>query len=72
MTSMSFSVRPRLVIAGVPMRTPPGFMADTSPTTAFLFRVMWQASQADCRGQGEREPCLCEHSVSKHKAYYTD
>lgn len=27
-----------------PMRTPPGFMALTSPTTAFLLSVMWQAS----------------------------
>lgn len=32
--------RPREVMAGAPMRTPPGVMADTSPTTAFLLRVM--------------------------------
>jgi hypothetical protein len=40
------SFRPREVMAGVPMRTPPGVSADTSPTTAFLLRVMWQRSQA--------------------------
>lgn len=28
------------VIAGAPMRTPPGAIALTSPTTAFLLRVM--------------------------------
>ena len=33
-------------MAGEPMRTPPGVRADTSPTTAFLFRVTWQMSQA--------------------------
>jgi hypothetical protein len=31
---------PRDVMAGAPMRTPPGVMADTSPTTAFLLSVM--------------------------------
>ena len=31
-------------MAGVPMRQPPGVMADTSPTTAFLFSVMWHMS----------------------------
>ena len=32
-------------MAGAPMRTPPGVMAETSPTTAFLFKVMWHRSQ---------------------------
>lgn len=32
--------RPREVMAGAPMRTPPGVMAETSPTTAFLLSVM--------------------------------
>mmetsp|Transcript_13536 Transcript_13536/g.39232 ORF Transcript_13536/g.39232 Transcript_13536/m.39232 type:complete len:233 (+) Transcript_13536:84-782(+) len=40
------SPRPLEVIAGAPIRTPPGVIADTSPTTAFLFSVMWQRSHA--------------------------
>eukprot|EP00878_Enallax_costatus_P043497 GHUV01051501.1.p1 GENE.GHUV01051501.1~~GHUV01051501.1.p1 ORF type:complete len:130 (+),score=8.46 GHUV01051501.1:210-599(+) len=32
----SFSTNPLLVSAGLPMRTPPGTMADTSPGTVFL------------------------------------
>lgn len=43
--SKSASLRPLDVMAGAPMRTPPGVIADTSPTTAFLFRVMWHRSQ---------------------------
>ena len=39
-TTKSFSTRPREVIAGVPMRTPPGDNALASPKTAFLFKVM--------------------------------
>jgi hypothetical protein len=31
---------------GSPMRTPPGFIALTSPTTAFLLSVMCASSQA--------------------------
>jgi len=33
-------------MAGAPMRTPPGARALTSPTTAFLFSVMWTRSHA--------------------------
>jgi len=43
--SKSGSLSPLDVMAGAPMRTPPGVMADTSPTTAFLLRVMWHRSQ---------------------------
>jgi hypothetical protein len=42
----SASSSPRLVMAGAPMRTPPGVIALTSPTTAFLLRVMWHMSHA--------------------------
>mmetsp|Transcript_31436 Transcript_31436/g.68743 ORF Transcript_31436/g.68743 Transcript_31436/m.68743 type:complete len:269 (+) Transcript_31436:84-890(+) len=41
----SASNRPREVMAGVPMRTPPGLSALASPNTAFLLRVMWPSSQ---------------------------
>eukprot|EP00959_Pyramimonas_sp_CCMP1952_P183017 3827091-Pyramimonas_sp.AAC.1 len=41
----SASKRPLEVMAGVPMRTPPGLSALASPRTAFLLRVMWQSSQ---------------------------
>ena len=44
--SKSASLRPREVMAGEPMRTPPGVRALTSPTTAFLFSVMWHRSHA--------------------------
>ena len=43
--SKSASLRPRVVMAGAPMRTPPGESAETSPGTAFLFSVIWQTSQ---------------------------
>lgn len=46
MDSKSFSTRPREVMAGAPIRTPPGAIALTSPTTAFLFSVMWHKSHA--------------------------
>lgn len=46
MRSKSGSWRPRLVMAGAPMRTPPGASALTSPTTAFLFSVMCTRSHA--------------------------
>eukprot|EP00955_Chlamydomonas_euryale_P086449 364215-Chlamydomonas_euryale.AAC.4 len=46
MRSKSASRSPRLVIAGAPMRTPPGANADTSPMTVFLLRVMWHMSHA--------------------------
>ena len=46
MASKSDSLRPREVMAGAPMRTPPGASADTSPTTAFLFSVMCTRSHA--------------------------
>ncbi len=35
----SSSTMPRVVMAGLPMRTPPGTMADLSPGTLFLFSV---------------------------------
>ena len=38
--SKSASLRPRDVIAGAPMRTPPCAIAETSPWTAFLLSVM--------------------------------
>lgn len=44
--SKSASLRPLEVMAGAPIRTPPGAMALTSPTTAFLFTVIWQISHA--------------------------
>merc|ERR1712094_49150 len=43
--SKSFSFRPRVVMAGAPILTPPGKSAETSPGTAFLFSVIWQTSQ---------------------------
>ena len=43
--SKSFSTKPRLVIAGAPMRHPPGVKALASPNTAFLFNVMCTESQ---------------------------
>mmetsp|Transcript_14894 Transcript_14894/g.17118 ORF Transcript_14894/g.17118 Transcript_14894/m.17118 type:complete len:222 (-) Transcript_14894:21-686(-) len=43
-SSKFFSVRPRVVRAGVPSRTPPGVIALLSPTILFLFAVMWQKS----------------------------
>ena len=36
----SASTKPRVVSAGVPMRTPPGTSALLSPATLFLFSVM--------------------------------
>mmetsp|Transcript_13356 Transcript_13356/g.26314 ORF Transcript_13356/g.26314 Transcript_13356/m.26314 type:complete len:251 (+) Transcript_13356:187-939(+) len=44
-SSKSASLKPREVMAPVPMRTPPGVMADTSPATEFLLRVMWARSK---------------------------
>lgn len=41
---LSASLHPRVVIAGIPMRTPPGDKAEASPWTAFLFRVIDTAS----------------------------
>lgn len=38
--SKSASLKPRVVSAGVPMRMPPGTMADLSPGTEFLFSVI--------------------------------
>ena len=38
--SMSASFMPRVVRAGVPKRTPPGFSALTSPGTVFLLTLM--------------------------------
>lgn len=46
MVSKSASLRPREVMAGAPMRTPPGARALTSPTTAFLLSVMCTRSHA--------------------------
>ncbi len=46
MASKSASLSPREVMAGAPMRTPPGARALTSPTTAFLLRVMCTRSHA--------------------------
>merc|ERR1712217_499697 len=40
----SSSVHPLVVIAGVPMRTPPGDRAEASPCTAFLFNDIEAAS----------------------------
>merc|ERR1711957_1040409 len=42
--SKSFSTRVRVVMAGAPIRTPPGVTADRSPGTQFLFSVMLTAS----------------------------
>mmetsp|Transcript_13903 Transcript_13903/g.29703 ORF Transcript_13903/g.29703 Transcript_13903/m.29703 type:complete len:213 (+) Transcript_13903:446-1084(+) len=42
--SKSFSVKPRVVRAGVPMRTPPGTRAETSPGTVFLLAAMCTSS----------------------------
>lgn len=42
------SLKPRVVSAGAPTRTPPGFNAEVSPSTAFLFRVMEVLSQIVC------------------------
>mmetsp|Transcript_9990 Transcript_9990/g.29836 ORF Transcript_9990/g.29836 Transcript_9990/m.29836 type:complete len:242 (-) Transcript_9990:172-897(-) len=41
----SSSVQPRVVIAGEPMRTPPGESAEASPCTALRFREMEAPSQ---------------------------
>merc|ERR1740123_1003915 len=41
---LSSSLHPRVVIAGMPTRTPPGDRAEASPWTAFLFSVMDTAS----------------------------
>merc|ERR1711972_701129 len=41
----SSAVQPRVVMAGAPMRTPPGDNAEASPCTAFLFSEMEDSSQ---------------------------
>lgn len=46
--SKSPSLRPRDVMAGMPMRTPPGVSAETSPATEFMLSVMCAASHAAC------------------------
>ncbi|CBI37331.3 unnamed protein product, partial [Vitis vinifera] len=46
--SKSFSTKLLEVMAGAPMRTPPGAKALLSPNTAFLFTVMLHRSQS-CR-----------------------
>lgn len=69
MASKSASRRPREVMAGAPMRTPPGASALTSPTTAFLFSVMCTRSHAvsilfpftPCSREDER--LRCAHSL---------
>lgn len=47
----SASVKPRVVSAGEPMRTPPGTTADLSPGTLFLFSVMAAMSSTCTRWQ---------------------
>ncbi|KAA6419642.1 MAG: hypothetical protein FRX49_10366 [Trebouxia sp. A1-2] len=44
----SSCLKPLVVRAGVPMRTPPGMMADLSPGTLFLLRVMEARSRTLC------------------------
>lgn len=43
--SKSLSTNPLLVSAGVPIRTPPGTRADTSPGTVFLLAAMCASSR---------------------------
>mmetsp|Transcript_1936 Transcript_1936/g.4493 ORF Transcript_1936/g.4493 Transcript_1936/m.4493 type:complete len:264 (+) Transcript_1936:103-894(+) len=43
-SSKSFSTRPRLVMAGAPMRRPWGCMADLSPGTVFLLQCRFASS----------------------------
>jgi hypothetical protein len=66
--------RPREDMAGAPMRTPPGVIADTSPTTAFLLSVMCARSHTlsillpvtPCSGmphQSVSDQALCIHKL---------
>lgn len=54
--SKSVEVNPRVVRAGVPMRTPPGVAAELSPCTAFLFSEM--CTYDDACGRAVATPSL--------------